>query len=58
MIDHEKLIKLVNEQAEDESLWFHAHYVTEDVLMRALRRLHAAIEGDWELADKLRIDND
>jgi len=44
MIDYEKLKKIVNEQAEDESLWFNAIYASEDILQRALRRLHAAIE--------------
>jgi hypothetical protein len=36
---------IVNEQAEDERLWFLPKYITEDYLQRALRRLHAAIEG-------------
>lgn len=58
MIDYDKLKSLVNEQAEDESLWFDATYISEAILMRALRRLHAAIEGDWQLVDKLRVNDD
>lgn len=33
-------------QAEDEGLWFIAETITEDYLQRAIRELHAAIEGD------------
>jgi len=33
-------------QAEDPGLWFHAETATEAYLQRALRRLHAAIEGE------------
>lgn len=36
---------VVAEQAEDEGLWFIPHTITEDILQRALRRLHAAVEG-------------
>ena len=42
----EQLKKIVDEQAEDEGLWFDPVYVTEDYLQKALRRLHAAIEGE------------
>ena len=38
-------VAVVNEQAEDSGLWFVAESVTEDYLQRALRRLHAAVEG-------------
>lgn len=38
-------MKIVNEQAEDEGLWFEAEYITESVLQAALRRLHAALEA-------------
>ena len=56
--DHyKKLMAVVNEQAEDEALWFIAEYITEDFLQRALRRLHAAIEGDWEMVERLNIDD-
>lgn len=36
---------VVAEQAEDEGLWFQPKYITEDYLQKALRRLHAAVEG-------------
>jgi len=44
------IIKLVNEQAEDEALWFVAETATEDYLMRALRELHKVIEKSVENA--------
>lgn len=49
MKDNEILKKarqLVNEQAEDEGLWFQAEYITEQHLQNALRKLHAIIEDD------------
>jgi hypothetical protein len=36
---------VVDEQANDDSLWFVPVTITEDILQKALRRLHAAIEG-------------
>jgi len=36
---------VVEEQALDEGLWFIAHTASEGYLQRALRRLHAAVEG-------------
>ncbi len=36
---------VVEEQARDERLWFQPVHITEDTLQKALRRLHAAIEG-------------
>jgi hypothetical protein len=36
---------VVDEQANDESLWFIPETITEDILQRALRRLHEVIEG-------------
>lgn len=45
--------KVAKEQAKDESLWFHASTSPEAYLQRALRRLHAAIEGDRVLVAKL-----
>lgn len=36
----------VNEQAEDEDLWFVSNCITEDMLQQALRHLHAVIEGE------------
>lgn len=41
-----RLHEIVNEQALDDGLWFRARHVTEDYLQVALRRLHAAIEGE------------
>lgn len=40
----ERIQAIVNEQAEDEGLWFIAHYLTEAYLQQELRRLHAVIE--------------
>ncbi len=36
--------ELVNEQAEDEGLWFIVETTTEAYLQRALRELHTAVE--------------
>lgn len=36
---------VVNEQAEDEGLWFIAETAAEAYLQQELRRLHAAIEA-------------
>ena len=36
---------IVDEQAEQTSLWFFPQHITEDILQKALRRLHVAIEG-------------
>jgi hypothetical protein len=41
----ENAIVVVNEQAEDDGLWFVPQTITEDYLQRALRRLHEAVEG-------------
>lgn len=38
------LQKIVDEQAEDEGLWFIAETAPEGYLQQELRRLHAAIE--------------
>jgi hypothetical protein len=40
-----KVLAVVEEQANDEGLWFIPVTITEDILQRALRRLHEAIEG-------------
>lgn len=45
MSDAENPIEVVNEQAEDEALWCDAVHITEVMLQEALRRLHAAVEG-------------
>lgn len=42
-LDH--VSQLILEQSNDEGLWFVAQTPGEDILQRALRRLHAAIEG-------------
>lgn len=39
-----KIQKVVDEQAEDEGLWFFAETAPEAYLMKELRRLHAVIE--------------
>ena len=39
-----ELRRIVNEQAEDEGLWFMAETAPEAYLQQELRRLHAAIE--------------
>lgn len=36
----------MSRESEDAGLWFVAQTITEDALQRALRRLHAAVEGD------------
>lgn len=36
--------KLVDEQAEDEGIWFKAETAPEAMLQQELRRLHAAVE--------------
>ncbi len=41
---HELLIKLVEEQAEDEGIWFIAETAPEAYLQHQLRRLHHLIE--------------
>ena len=42
----DKAWRLVQVQAADDGLWFHARHVTEAYLQQELRRLHAVIEGD------------
>ena len=39
------LLGLVDEQAEDDGLWFVAEHAAEAYLQQELRRLHAAIEA-------------
>jgi len=41
----EALRILVNQQAEDEGLWFDAKLAPEAYLQQALRKLHTVIEG-------------
>ena len=46
-----ELLELVNEQAEDDGLWFIAETAPEAYLQHELRRLHAKIE-DMEEDDE------
>lgn len=41
----DQIKSLVNEQAEDEGLWFIAQTAPEAYLQQELRRLHALIEA-------------
>jgi hypothetical protein len=41
---YEALKKLVDDQAEDEGLWFAAETAPEAYLQAELRKLHAAVE--------------
>jgi hypothetical protein len=41
----ETIKAVVEEQANDEGLWFQAETAAEAYVQTALRRLHAAIEG-------------
>ena len=43
---------LVQQQAEDEGLWFIAATAPEAYLQQALRELHAAVEAEAALEDK------
>ena len=40
-----EVIEVVDEQAEDEGLWFMAIYASEKYLQQELRRLHEVIES-------------
>ena len=40
----DKIQAKVDEQAEDEGLWFNHKYITEDYLQRAIRELHKVVE--------------
>jgi hypothetical protein len=44
MMNEGTIKAVVDEQANDDGLWFVPHTITEDILQRALRRLHAVIE--------------
>ena len=44
MSDIVELLAFVNQQAEDEGLWFEAQTAPEAYLQMELRRLHALIE--------------
>ena len=45
MTDSNPVQELVNQQADDAGLWFEAQTAPEAYLQKALRQLHAAIEG-------------
>ncbi len=51
LIEKLELIKaMVNEQAEDEGLWFDAETAPEAYLQHELRKLHRLIEtGQWPI---------
>lgn len=53
-----KLRAVVDEQADDGGLWFVPETAPEDYLQRALRRLHAAIEGDKQTLSALDTPDD
>jgi hypothetical protein len=44
-MDERAIKALVDEQAEDDGLWFIAETCAEAYVQQALRRLHEAIEG-------------
>jgi hypothetical protein len=46
--EHSSAYLLVQEQAEDEGLWFIAQTAPEAYLQQALRRLHAEVEEEEE----------
>jgi len=46
--------EIVEEQAEDPRLWFHAETAPEDYVQQALRKLHAAVEGKVESCDSTK----
>ncbi len=48
----DELIAIVNEQAEDEGLWFIDALCSEAYLQAALRRLHAAVEEQARKTEK------
>lgn len=56
---YEKIVKCVNEQAEDPGLWSFCprpQYIAEAHLQQELRRLHAVIEEDDRLASEAGED--
>jgi len=46
-----EILKLVNNQAEDEGLWFEAKTAPEAYLQHHLRLLHATIERELKNTD-------
>lgn len=55
-IDVDALKELINEQAEDEGLWFIAKYATEGYLQAALRKVHSVCEDALQEEDPLKKD--
>jgi len=51
----EGIQRVVDEQAKDEGLWFQPVYISEDILQRALRRLHEVIDGKSQVECALDI---
>ena len=39
-----KILDLIDKQAEDEGIWFRAEYITEAYLQKELRELHRVCE--------------
>ena len=56
--EHRKIRALVDEQAEDEGLWFQATTVTEAYLQQELRRLHGVIEDEGSSGKIMEQGND
>lgn len=54
MTRDELLKQIVEHQANMETLWLSAPTFGEAMLQSALRHLHAAIEGDLELAEQVK----
>lgn len=52
----QRLREIVNAQAEDGGLWFHAETAPEAYLQCALRRLHAEIEQAADVSVNLNED--
>lgn len=48
---------IVDEQANDEGLWFEAQTAPEAYLQAALRRLHAAVEEQQGISPEANSDN-
>ena len=53
----EEALAVVNEQANDEALWFfNNRTASEAYLQQSLRRLHAAVEHDASLRPKVLVE--
>lgn len=49
-----ELKKIINHQSNMESLWIKPHFVTENILQKALQHIHAVMNGDNDLAEKCK----